>query len=130
MHKGQFRFAYFTTDYEATIAFYRDGLKFPIVDSWDRSAEDRGTVFAAASGLVEVLLRPTSDDAEHLFDRRQPQGAFMVIEVEDVDSAYQQAVGNDLPIQKELSMQSWGHRSFCVREPNGLTLYLFSLPIP
>ena len=26
MSRGQFRFSYFTLDYETTVAFYRDGL--------------------------------------------------------------------------------------------------------
>jgi len=97
----------------------------PIIHSWDRSRDDRGTLIAAASGLVEVLAQPESQ-AEHLFDERPPQGAFMVIEVDEVDNVYGRAVSNRLPIQQELGNQSWGHRSFCVREPNGLTLYFFS----
>lgn len=125
MPEGEFRFTYFTSDYESTVAFYRDGLAFPMVESWDRGGGDRGTLFAAASGRIEVLERPTTDDAEPLFDPRPPQGAFMVIEVADAEDAYRRAIGNGLPIQKELSRQSWGHHSFCVREPNGLTLYFF-----
>jgi catechol 2,3-dioxygenase-like lactoylglutathione lyase family enzyme len=126
MPEGEFRFTYFTSDYDKTVAFYRDGLAFPIVGSWDRGGEDRGTLFGAASGLVEVLMRPSTEDAEPLFDPRPPQGAFMVIEVDDVGDAYRRAVDNGIPIQKELSRQSWGHLSFCVKEPNGLTLYFFS----
>jgi catechol 2,3-dioxygenase-like lactoylglutathione lyase family enzyme len=124
--RGQFRFSYFTPDYEATVAFYRDGLGLPVVESWDRDPEDRGTLFGAASGLVEVLKRPESGDSSHLWDERPPQGAFMVIEVADVELMYQRVVEKGLPVQQELTMQAWGHRSFCVREPNGLTLYLFS----
>lgn len=30
-----------------------------------------------------------------------------------------------LQISQELKTQSWGHRSFCVQDPNGITLYLF-----
>jgi catechol 2,3-dioxygenase-like lactoylglutathione lyase family enzyme len=123
---GQFRFSYFTQDYDATVAFYRDGLGFPVVESWDRDPEDRGTLFGAASGLVEILKRPESGDSSHLWDKRPPQGAFMVIEVEDVDKTYRQVVEKGLPIQQELTTQAWGHRSFCIREPNGLTLYFFS----
>lgn len=126
MLEGQFRFTYFTSDYETTLAFYRDGLAFPIVGSWDRGAEDRGTRFAAASARIEVLMRPMADDAEPLFDPRPPQGVVMAIEVDDVEAAYRRAVGNGLSIHKELSRQSWGHHSFCLREPNGLTLYFFS----
>jgi catechol 2,3-dioxygenase-like lactoylglutathione lyase family enzyme len=87
---GQFRFSYCTQDYDATVAFYRDGLVFPVVESWDRDPEYRGTLFGAASGLVESLKRPESGNSSHLWDIRPPQGAFMVIEVEDVDKTYRQ----------------------------------------
>jgi catechol 2,3-dioxygenase-like lactoylglutathione lyase family enzyme len=85
--KGEFRFAYFAAEYEKTIAFYRDGLGFPVAFSWDRSRDDRGTVFAAASGLIEVLARPMAE-SDHLFDARAPQGAFMVIETMNVDALH------------------------------------------
>jgi hypothetical protein len=49
-----------------------------------------------------------------------------MIEVEDVELKYRQVIEKGLPVQQELTTQAWGHRSFCVREPNGLTLYFFS----
>ena len=124
--KGQFRFSYFTPKYDATVAFYRDDLQLVVLESWDRSADDRGTLFAAASGVIEVLLRSENPASFHGWDDRPPQGAFMVIEVPDVKQTYQRAVERRLSIQEELTTQPWGHRSFCLREPNGLTLYLFS----
>ena len=125
MTTAQFRFAYFTPVYDATVAFYRDGLDFPIVETWNRSRDDRGTLFRAAAGMIEVLAMPHNDPPDHLFDSRPPQGAFMVIEVEFVDALYQRVQERRIPIQQDLRDQTWGHRSFCVREPNGLTLYLF-----
>ena len=50
----------------------------------------------------------------------------MVIEVPDVDQAYQRATERRLSIRQPLTTQPWGHRSFCLQEPNGLILYLFS----
>lgn len=126
MSRGQFRFGYFTPEYEATVAFYRDGLELLVVESWDRSPEDRGTLFQAAAGLIEVLVFPVSGVADHLWDERPAQGAFMVIEVEDVETRYERAVRKGLPLGQHLTTQTWGHRSFCVREPNGLTLYFFT----
>lgn len=123
--RGQFRFAYFTPRYAETVAFYRDGLGWPVVHAWDRSADDKGTLVGAAAGLIEVLAQPAGE-SDHLFDPRPPQGAFMVIEVDDVDARYAGAVANGLAVQQPLTDQAWGHRSFCLREPNGLTLYLFS----
>lgn len=127
MTQGQFRFAYFTPDFESTVAFYRDGLELPVMGSWDRGPDDRGALFGAASGIIEVLARPQSGISSHLWDARPPQGAFMVIEVADVEELYRKALDKSLPIQEKLRIQSWGHRSFCLREPNGLTLYLFSV---
>ena len=121
----QFRFAYFTPRSEATVSFYRDDLQLAVIDSWDRSEDDRGTLFAASSGVIEVLSRPKSA-SPHLWDDRPPQGAFMVIEVADVEQAYGRAVARRLPIRQELARQPWGHRTFRLQEPNGLTLCLFS----
>jgi hypothetical protein len=122
----QFRFAYFTAAYERTVDFYRDGLEFAVIESWDRGPDDRGTLFSAASGIIEVIVRPGGGVSNHLWDDRLPQGVFMVIEVEDAEQAYHRAVERRLVIQQALAVQPWGHLSFCLTEPNGLTLYLFS----
>jgi catechol 2,3-dioxygenase-like lactoylglutathione lyase family enzyme len=124
--RSEFRFTYFSPSYEETVAFYRDGLRFPILDSWDREGDDRGTTFVAASGLIEVLERPASAEAEHLFDSRPPQGAFMVIEVEDVDAFHDQLMGRGIAVERGPLNQSWAHRSLLIREPNGLLLYFFT----
>jgi catechol 2,3-dioxygenase-like lactoylglutathione lyase family enzyme len=122
---SQFRFCYFTPKYEETVAFYRDGLELDLLESWDRTPDDRGSLFRAAGGIIEVVLRPQGP-SDHLWDERPPQGAMMVLEVDDVDATHRLAVGKRLPVTQGLMNQSWGHRSFCVREPNGLTIYFFS----
>jgi catechol 2,3-dioxygenase-like lactoylglutathione lyase family enzyme len=126
MGNRQFRFAYFTPKYEETVAFYREGLELPVIEAWDRASDDRGTLVGADSGVIEVLSLPRSSHPDHLWDARPPQGAFMVIEADQVESLYQHAVERGLPIQQALKDQAWGHRGFCVREPNGLTLYFFA----
>src|SRR6266487_4557239 len=126
MGNRQFRFAYFTPKYEETVAFYREGLELPVIEAWDRASDDRGTLVGAGSGVIEVRALPRSSHPDHLWDARPPQGAFMVIEADQVESLYQHAVERGLPIQQALKDQAWGHRGFCVREPNGLTLYFFA----
>jgi catechol 2,3-dioxygenase-like lactoylglutathione lyase family enzyme len=121
----EFRFAYFTPVYEETISFFHDGLGMPILEAWDRSPDDRGVLIGAGSGMIEVLTVP-SGASDHFFDRRPPQGAFIVIEVDEIEELYTRVRGRHLPIQQALETRSWGHRSFCAREPNGLTLYFFS----
>jgi catechol 2,3-dioxygenase-like lactoylglutathione lyase family enzyme len=123
--QGQFRFGYFARNYDATVAFYREGLELEVIESWDRGADDRGTLFAAESGGIEVLATPEEGESFGVFDTRPPRGAFMVIESRDVETRYERAVAKQLPIKEPLTDQKWGHRSFCVTEPNGLILYFF-----
>jgi hypothetical protein len=70
MSRGQFRFSHFTPDYDVTVAICRDGLELPVVESWDRNPEDRGTLLSAASDFVEVLKRPERGDSSHIWDER------------------------------------------------------------
>ena len=114
------RFLFTAKDYEATIAFYRDGMELPIEESWDRGIGDRGTLFIAASGLVEVVDR--NPENEYV----PPRGAGVVIEVQDVDEWYRRVVRKRLPIVQELANQSWGHRNFIVKDPDGIEVHVFS----
>jgi catechol 2,3-dioxygenase-like lactoylglutathione lyase family enzyme len=114
---GQFRFAYFTPLYDVTVAFYRDGLDLPVIEAWDRSPEDRGTLFGAASGLIEVLALPQSVTSSMSVHRKARLG----MEVHEVAAA---------PADKEKGLVSLGlkdqtknHAVFAC-DPNGLTLLL------
>jgi catechol 2,3-dioxygenase-like lactoylglutathione lyase family enzyme len=122
----EFRGAFFSRDYEASVAFYRDGLALEPIDSWDRGPDDRGTMFRAGSGIVEVLARPAAPDDDSPWDHRSPQGIMFVVEVPDVEAVFVRARDRGLRIADDLRTQPWGHRAFCVTDPDGITLYLFS----
>ena len=126
MAGGGFRFAFFARDYNHTLAYYRDGLELPIMDYWDRGPDDQGTVFRAASGLIEVLKLPRRQEADTVWDYRVPQGVWMVIETDDVDAWYRQVLKKGLPIKEHLTDQEWGHRSFRLVDPEGIELFVFS----
>ena len=115
----EFRFVYFTPRYDETVAFLRDALEWPVTDSWDRPGNHRGTVFAAASGLIEVL--------EHLEMRRGPShtasgGPFAAIEVADVDALHTRVTANGVATHYPPADKPWGHRGFSVLDPNGVEI--------
>jgi uncharacterized glyoxalase superfamily protein PhnB len=122
---NQFRCAYATDKYEATVEFYRDGLCLAIEESWDRSDTDKGTLFKAASGIIEVVLR-SSDENHGEWESDRPQGFTIVIETDDVDDLYERLSGREINIIEGLKNQKWGHRSFRVSDPNGVSLYFYS----
>lgn len=123
---GQFRCAFHVRDYGASVAFYRDALGFPEIESWDRGPDDRGTLFSAAAGVVEVLALPSADRRGAPWDYRPPQGAMLVIEVESVDELYRRLAARKVSFATGLEDQPWGHRSFVLTDPDGVTIYFFS----
>jgi catechol 2,3-dioxygenase-like lactoylglutathione lyase family enzyme len=105
MSTGEFRFVFFANDYESTLTFYRDGLELPIIGGWDRGPDDRGTLFQAASGIIEVIH-------PHGRELVPPQGAWLLFQVDNVDDWYQHVRTKGLRILQELTNQPWGHREF------------------
>ena len=126
MKSGQFRCAYSTRRYEATLAFYGDSLGLPVIESWDHGPDDRGTLFGASSGIIEVLAFPEKPERDSVWDHRAPQGISIVVEVDDVDGLYKRVVDRQLTVKEALRNQPWGHRSFIVADPNGVAIYFFA----
>ena len=123
----EFRFIIITEKYDDTISFYRDSLDFPVIETWDQGTSDRGTLFEASSGIIEVIATPLfSDPAAELLTPGRPQGATVGIEVEDVDKWYEKVRVKRLPIKRGLSDLPWEHRGFSVTDPNQIAVYIFS----
>jgi predicted enzyme related to lactoylglutathione lyase len=115
---GEFRFVCHVVDFETTISFYRDALGLEIVGGWDRGADDRGMLFKAASGIIEILRTHQNDPP--------PTGAWLLIEVSDITELYQRVRQMGLTLREELFDTPWGHRRFVVADPNGVNLAFFS----
>lgn len=118
---GEFRFIFRARDYEAAVDFYRDGLELPVVGSWDQGPAQRGTLFQAASGIIEVLARTPGRECVSL------QGGELAYEVNDVDEWYRRVQEKGLPVRGELADKPWGHRSFSITDPDGIKLILYSI---
>ena len=118
---AEFRFIFRAKDYDASVTFYRDGLELPIIGSWDRGPAERGTLFQAASGIIEVLALAPGRECVSL------QGGELAYEVDGVDERYRRVQEKGLPIRGELADKPWGHRSFSVTDPDGIKVILYSV---
>lgn len=112
----RFHFVFEAEDYDKTVAFYRDALELPIVEGWDRGA-DRGRMFQAASGIVEVV-----SEAGGLRGWKK-QG--IVIEVEGIDAVYERLREKGVAIELELAERPWGTREFVLLDPDGNAVTFF-----
>jgi uncharacterized glyoxalase superfamily protein PhnB len=125
--KNEFRFVYNSAKYNETVAFYRDGLQLPLMDSWDEGPEARGSVFQASTGIIEVMEHPATRGLEWVvYPPDLPQGVSLAFEVDQVEAWFQRAREKNLPIKTELASFNWGQRGFAVLEPNGLVIFIYS----
>lgn len=117
MSSPEFRFYYFTSRYEETVAFYRDALGLEIFRSWDRGHAARGTVFRSPNGvgLIEVEAGGAVPDI---------RGGFY-IEVDDIDRWYGRVAKAGCPVLRALGDTEYGHRSFRTADPNGVEVTFF-----
>jgi len=116
-----FRFIFRAADYPKAIDFYRNKLEFPVIMDWDRSPAERGTVFKANTGEIEVLAVPPRMEHTH------PQGFELCIEVDQVDTFCQFILSKGIRLNGNLSDKPWGHRTFSVLDPDGIKLIFFSI---
>jgi catechol 2,3-dioxygenase-like lactoylglutathione lyase family enzyme len=112
----RFQFVFRAADYDRAVAFYRDALGLRISYSWDRG-DDRGTMFEAASGIIEVV----SDD----LGLRGPKKLGVSIEVDDVEARYAACLAAGVAIEGELAERPWGTREFVVLDPDGNAVTFF-----
>ncbi len=115
----EFRFSFFTQKYRESIVFYKDTLKLPVVNSWNRGFNDSGYLFKAASSHI-VVLQSATKQVEPLID------AVILIEVEDLDSQYDFCRKQGVEIVQEIQKREWGDRDFKVVDPNRLVLGFYS----
>lgn len=124
--QGQFRFTYFTNKYIETLHFYKEKLGFKLEHFWDRNENDKGSLFKAGNGLIEFMKLPETHEHQISgLDYRTPQGAFMCLQVENIDGLFDKYKSIGISFKQEITNQSWGHRSFSIIEPNGLVLFFF-----
>lgn len=126
MKEGAFRFTYFTHQYQETFEFYEKILGFELDHSWDRSEYDKGALFKSGTGLIEILRAPNDASLENAgLDYRTPQGAFMCIQVWEIDQLFEKYKSKGISFKQEITDQPWGHRSFSALDPNGIVLFFF-----
>lgn len=117
---SDFTFIFVSQDFEKAVKYYRDALKLPVAHDWDRGPGNKGSVFQAGNGKIEILaLKP---DMEY----KQPANFEISMEVDDVDAYYAYIQSIDLPIKGELANKPWGQRTFSLTDPDGIKLIFYN----
>lgn len=67
------------------------------------------------------LMKPGQASQAQIFHKAfQGQGAWIAIDVEDVDAEYRRIRALGIPIEADIRDEPWGDRHFVVVDPNGI----------
>ena len=126
---GEFRFVFYAPAgrYEATVAFYRDTLDFPIIGGFPG-----GTYIGASTGVIEIIDVDAVDDGlkDFVFQRSSAfepaDGGFLLVEVRDVNALAGRLALAGVSLVQELRDWPWRFRDCKVVDPAGNLVCLFS----
>lgn len=77
------------------------------------------------------FLQPDHPSQKSIFQSKfNGNGAYLTIEVEDVDSIYKEVKEKEVPIEIALRDEPWGDRHFAIVDPNGIGIDVVSYSKP
>ena len=110
------RIKLYVRDFDQRREFYESRLRWPVFKEWgDRG--DRGVMYDTGAGIIELLECASADSHDGNSD--------VSIEVVDVEVVWAEFEGC-ASVVFPLRHNSWGDRSFCVRDPGGFHLTFFT----
>ena len=114
-----------TNDVAGTVAFYKDHFRFQemFTSEWYVHLQSR------VDPSVNLAILQADHETIPKGHRVPTSGLILNFEVEDVDTLYQEAREQGLPMVKDLVDEVFGQRHFITADPNG-TLIDCIKPIP
>jgi uncharacterized glyoxalase superfamily protein PhnB len=105
------------SSFDASLAFYRDGLGWSAIFSWGKDGEPRGACLGSGAMQVVLAERHPADDRSksHGINGTRPT---MHLRVDDLDSRYDELNRKGLALFAPEATH-WGTRWFVARDPDG-----------
>ena len=122
----ELRVALTVEDYELTLAFYRDGLELPLMETWEEEGA-RGALFEVGRATLEVLSVEHAEMVDRI-EVGEPVGARvrLALEVDDSVKAAEKLVVAGAKLVGSPVVTPWNHRNVRLSDPDGVQLTLFT----
>jgi lactoylglutathione lyase len=123
----ELRVAVTADDYEGALAFYRDALGLPVVESWENESGS-GAILAAGRATLEVLSRSQVDYVDQIEAGGTSSGRVrFALELEDSVEAAERLEAAGAERLGGPVVTPWQHRNVRLRAPDGMQLTLFTV---
>ncbi len=116
-----------TSKLAETKAFYSDHLGFGVTFE-----NDFYLLMHTPNKEFEIaFLQPNHPTQQPLFQKAYSgQGAYLTIEVKDVDSLYKKIKSKEVDIVIDIRNETWGDRHFAIVDPNGVGIDIVKYTSP
>lgn len=125
MNALEFRFAFYARDFEKSIRFYRDLLGCtPVGEWWDRPDGKGALLSVGGTSVIEIYGAAEGKT----YEGPSPIALNLALRLENVpavDAFYQELAGKGVEGSEPPKDRSWGHRSFVVRDPDGIPIHIY-----
>jgi len=114
-------------NYEEAVAFYRDGVGLPVLESWDAD-DGSGVILDAGRATLELLSVGETERVDRIEVGESSSGPVrFALEVDDsIAAAAALAAAGAEQIGGPV-VTPWNHRNVRVRAPDGMQLTLFTI---
>ena len=120
----ELRVALTVDDWEAVVAFYRDGLGLDPGKLWTDGG--RGQMFRAGRGTLEIFDPDYAASVDQLEVGERVSGQIrFAFEVPDVEAALKSALKYGATLVHEPVLTPWGDLNARVKSPEGLQITLY-----
>ena len=124
----ELRVALTVDDYDRAVAFYRDAIGLPEVESWDRP-NGRGMILDAGRATLELFDPLQAETLDAIEVGRRVSGAIrLALHVDEADAFADELAAAGGTREHALVVTPWGDRNARVRAPDGMQLTLFTPP--
>lgn len=126
MAASELRVALTVPDFDAAVAFYRDGLGLQQVADWS-SADGRVVLLGAGRATLELVDERQAETIDRIEAGKRVSGTVrLALEVGDSDAVARRLVEAGAEEVAPPVTAPWGDRNARVRAPDGMQLTLFS----
>jgi len=123
----ELRLALTVEDYEQAVAFYRDVLGLPVIESWGEPGGS-GVVLDAGRATLELLSASQAELIDEVEVGSRVAGPVRVaLEVADSAEAARRLVAGGAEALAGPVVTPWSHRNVRLRAPDGMQLTLFTV---
>jgi lactoylglutathione lyase len=123
----ELRLALTVENYDEAVAFYRDVLGLPLLESWEEPGGS-GAVLDAGRATLELLSVPQAELVDEVEVGSRVAGPVRIaLEVADSAETAQRLVAGGAEALAEPVVTPWRHRNVRLRAPDGMQLTLFTV---